>query len=154
MEKYITQLKDEEIEAFFIVNGYKLCKDLTTDDGEALPAIERCDEIIMVRAQQEEKNDIDTQLAYHLAKTHPGFMSFALLASAMSGYSRNIDIIHFSDYYLSKFCLYPEDEHESERLCSAYVNWLNSKFPTYRNDYQLYWEKFSESHTSEQDNTL
>ena len=153
MEKYITQLTNDEIEAFFLVNGYKLCKDLTTDDGEPLDAIERSDDVVMVRAKQIEKDKINAQLAYHLAKAHPGFMSMFMLSALGGGYSTNIDLIHFSDFYLSKFCIYPEDEKESEKLCTSYIQWMNSKFPTYKADFNAYCDKLL-AESPEEETTL
>ena len=153
MEKYITQLTDEEIEAFFLVNGYKLCKELTTDDGEPLEAIERSDEVIFVRAKQIQREAIDAQLAYHLAKKHPGFMSLFMLSSLGGGYSTNIDFIHFSDFYMSKFCVYHDDEKESEKLCTSYIQWMNKKFPTYKADFNAYCDKL-QAEIAEEDKTL
>jgi len=132
-----------------LVNGYKLCNDLRTNKGEPISAIERNDEIVFVRAQQEEKNPIDPQLAYKLAKTHPGFMSFQMLTTINKGYSTNIDLIHFSDFFLSKLCLSQKDVTESERLCSAYIQYMSKKFPTYKSDYIKFYNQ-SQSKTEEE----
>ncbi len=159
MEKYITQLTNDEIEAFFLVNGYKLCKDLTTDDGEPLDAIERSDDAVMVRAKQIEKDTIIDQVdntssdtKFDKNKSHLFAIIYAM--SALGGeYSTNIDLIHFSDFYLSKFCFYPEDEKESEKLCTSYIQWMNSKFPTYKADFNAYCDKLL-AESPEEETTL
>ena len=153
MQKYIPQLTDEAVEEFFEANGYRLCKDLTDDDGLPIDAIERSDEVIFARVQQKEKNEIDAQLAYYLAKKHPGFMALSMLASTRSGYGRNIDLVHFSDFYLSKFCITREDEKSSEELCTYYIQYMAQKFPTYKADFIAYCETLPDDEM-EEDNTL
>jgi hypothetical protein len=153
MQKYIPQLTDEAVEEFFEANGYRLCKDLTDDDGLPIDAIERSDEVIFARVQQKERNEIDAQLAYYLAKKHPGFMALSMLASTRSGYGRNIDLVHFSDFYLSKFCITREDEKSSEELCTSYIQYMAQKFPTYKADFIAYCETLPDDEM-EEDNTL
>lgn len=153
MEKYITQLTDENIEEFFEANGYRLCKELTDDDGLPIDAIERSDEIIFARVQQKEKDKIDSQLAYYLAKKHPGFLTLSMLASTRSGFGRNIDLVHFSDYFMSKFCITKEDEKSSEELCTSYIQYMINKFPTYKADFIAYCDTLPDDEM-EEDNTL
>ena len=153
MEKYITQLTDEDIKTFFDKNGYRLCEELTDDDGLPIDAIERSDKVIFARVQQKKPNEIDAQLAYYLAKKHPGFMALSMLASTRSGYGRNIDLVHFSDYFMSKFCITREDEKSSEELCSSYIQYMANKFPTYKADFLAYCETLPDDEM-EEDNTL
>lgn len=140
MAKYINRLTNEEIEEFFNNNGYALTKDLTDDNGLPIDAIERGEETIFVRAKQLKREEIDTQLAYYLIKKNPNFMALSTLASLHSGYARNIDLIHFSDYFLSKFCITKEEEKESEELCTSYLKYMVHKFPTYKRDFLAYCE--------------
>ena len=140
MSKYINRLTDEEIEEFFNNNGYKLVKDLTDDDDFPIDAIERDDDNIFVRAQQTKKDDIDIEIANLLIQKMPGFMTLSALASMHSGYGRNIDLIHFSDFFMSKFCILEEDKISSEELCNSYIKFMIEKFPSYKNDLIEYCE--------------
>ena len=153
MQKYIPHLTDEDIEEFFGANGYRLCKELTDDDGMPIDAIERSDEVIFARVQQEKVDEIDSQLAYYLAKKHPGFLTLSMLASTRSGFGRNIDLVHFSDYFMSKFCITREDEKSSEELCTSYIKYMANKFPTYKADFIAYCETLPDEEM-EEDNTL
>lgn len=143
MEKYITQLNNNDIETFFNNNGYTLCDSLTDHDGNKIPSIERYDNLIVIRAQHLNKNNIDSDLAYYLTKKHPGFLTLSMLASTKSAYSRNIDLIHFSDYHMAKFSITTEDEKDSDNLCSAYYQYMIEKFPTYKADLLSFFEKES-----------
>ncbi len=138
MSKYINRLTDEEIENFFNDNGYALVKDLTDDDGFTIDAIERGDNDIFVRAQKTKKDDIDIEIENLLIQKMPGFMALSALASMHSGYGRNIDLIYFSDYFLSKFCITQGDKDSSEELCNSYIRYMIEKFPTYKNDFIEY----------------
>ena len=64
--------------------------------------------------------------------------ALSAIASMRSGYGRNMELIHFSDFFMSKFCITEEDEKESEELCSAYISFMDKKFPTYRDDLYAY----------------
>lgn len=152
MEKYITQLTNDEIEAFFLMNGYKLHNDLKTKHRENVKSIERSDQIIFVRAKKIEQESIDIQLAYQLSKHHPGFMSLHTLSSLNEGFCRNIDFIHFSDFHMAKSCIYPEDKKESDMLCRSYIDYMSKKFPTYQTDYNNYIKSLH--YETEQENLL
>ena len=153
MGKYIKRLSNKEIEEFFIANGYQLCKDLKDKNGNPLEAIERSDDVIFVRARQSHENEIDTGLAYSLAKEHPGFLSFAILASLNSGFSRNIDLIQISDFHLAKFDIFPEDSKSSDELYTAYVQYMASRFHTYKEDFIAHYDSLPKDNM-EEDNTL
>ena len=140
MSKYINRLTDEEIEKFFNNNGYAFVKDLTDDDGFPIDAIERDDDNIFVRAQKTKKDDIDIEIENLLIQKMSSFMALSTLASIHSGYGRNVDLIHFSDYFMSKFCISEEDKEASEELCYSYIKFMIEKFPTYKNDLIKYCE--------------
>ena len=154
-EGYVTEIgldANNEIIGYKYVNLGKMMENIKKG-MEPLEAIERSDEVIFVRAKQIQREAIDTQLAYHLAKKHPGFMSLFMLSSLGGGYSTNIDFIHFSDFYMSKFCVYHDDEKESEKLCTSYIQWMNKKFPTYKADFNAYCDKL-QAEIAEEDKTL
>ena len=48
----------------------------------------------------------------------------------------------FSDFYVSKLCIFDEDIEESQKLNEAYVNFLYNRFAQagYKNDYDNYYE--------------
>lgn len=146
MSKYINYLTDDEIESFFNANGYELVKDLTDDDGNIIDAIERSEENIFIRAQK--SNNIDDKLKNILLQKSPELMAINVLASMRSAYGRNIDLIYFSDYYMSKFCITEEDEKESQQLCTAFIKYMAQKFPTYKTDFIDYCDTLS-NETSE-----
>ena len=134
MSKYINQLTDEEIEKFFNDNGYELTKGLTDREGFPIDAIERGDEDIFIRAQKMQIDETEAALNEYLMKKAPHIAALSAIASMRSGYGRNLELIHFSDYFMSKFCITEEDKQESEELCHAYISFMDDKFPTYRAD--------------------
>ena len=134
MAKYINQLTDNEIEKFFNNNGYELTKDLTDSDGLPIDAIERGEEDIFVRAQKTHRDEAEIELENYLMKKAPGLMALSAIASMRSGYGRNIELIYFSDYFMSKFCITEEDKKSSEELCSSYIGFMAQRFPTYKQD--------------------
>ncbi len=142
MSKYISRLTDEDIETFFNDNGFQLVKDLTDDNVCPIDAIERGDENIYVRVQQINRNQIDIELEKFLIQKSPSLMSLSSLASMRSCYGRNLDLIYFSDYFLSKFCINSVDNKLSEELCSAYIKFMIEKFPTYKKDFIEYCDSF------------
>lgn len=144
MSKYINNLTNDEIEEFFNLNGYELTKDLTDDDGFPIDSIERDEDNIFIRAQKTQKDEIETELKSFLAKKKKGLLLLSALASLNNGYSRNIDLIYFSDFYMSKFCITEEDKTESELLCSNYIKYMVQKFPTYKNDFLEYCNSLNE----------
>jgi len=147
MQKYITKLTNEEIEQFFMANGYALCNNLTTNDDEPLPAIERDDEMVFVRAQNIKAIENNEDLKDFISAKYPAILSIPFLAGIQDTYNNNIDIIHFNDFYLSKLSIFPfdlsdEDEQSSEdALYSAYVKFMDKKFPTYKEDFLKYCEQ-------------
>ena len=145
MSKYINKLTNEEIESFFNVNGYNLIKDLEDDDGLIIDAIERDDENIFVRAQQIQIDKIDIEFENYLIQKSPNFAALSALISMHSGYGRNIELIHFSDYFLSKFCITPEDKESSEELYNSYIRYMIEKFPTYKNDLIEYYKSLPDN---------
>ena len=133
MSKYIQYLTDNEIKNFFNANGYELVKNLTDDDGKIIDAIERSEDHVFIRAQR--KNNLDDTLKNLFIKKSPELMAINVLASTRSAYGGNIDLIYFSDYYMSKFCITEEDEKESQQLCTAFIKYMAQKFPTYKSDF-------------------
>ena len=138
MAEYINQLTDEEIEKFFNDNGYELTKGLTDREGFPIDAIERGDEDIFVRAQKIQIDETEAMLNSYLMQKAPHIAALSAIASMRSGYGRNMELIHFSDFFMSKLCITEEDEKESEELCSAYISFMDKKFPTYRDDLYAY----------------
>ena len=112
MAKYINQLTDTEIEKFFNDNGYALVKDLTDPNGEPIDAIDRGEEDIFVRAQKMEIDETEAALNAYIAQKAPHIAALSAIASMRSGYGSNIDLIHFSDYFMSKFCITKQDEED------------------------------------------
>ncbi len=153
MSKYINQLTDEEIEKFFNDNGYELTKDLTDPDGLPIDAIERGEDSIFVRAQKMQIDETEAALNAYLAQKAPHIAALSAIASMRSGYGRNIDLIYFSDYYMSKFCITDEDKQDSENLCHSYISFMDDKFPEYRADLIKYCDSLEEeSEQQSQDN--
>ena len=150
MSKYINQLTDTEIEEFFYNNGYALTKDLKDPEGFPIDAIERGDEDIFVRAQKLQRDETEIAIENYLIQKAPHIAALSAIASMRSGYGRNIDLIHFSDYFMSKFCITETDKEESEVLCSSYLKFMNQKFPTYRDDLIEYCDSLQEEETKEQ----
>lgn len=140
MSKYINQLTDEEIEEFFKNNGYELVKDLTDHDGFPIDAIDRGEDNIFVRARQIQKDEIDAELKSYLLQKSPGFLALYALTSIHSGFRSDVELIHFTDFFMSKFCITEDDEKSSEILLSSYLNHMAQKFPTYKNDLIEYCE--------------
>ena len=134
MSKYIKHLTDDEIEKFFSDNGYELTKDLTDPDGNPIDAIERGEEDIFIRAHKAQKDEAQQELEAYLMRKAPHIAALTAIASIRSGYGRNIDLIYFSDYYMSKFCITEDDKKESEELYSSYVDYMVQRFPTYKAD--------------------
>ena len=139
MSKYINQLSDFEIENFFNENGYELIKNLTDKNGILLSPIERSEDNIFVRVKQSNDNT-DTTLSNPVIKKSSSLMALSTLAAMHGVYGSKIDLIFFSDYYLSKFCITKEDEATSDALCEAYVKYMAQKFPSYKNDFLAYCE--------------
>ena len=137
MSKYINQLSDCEIENFFNANGYDLIKNRTDKNGIPLCAIERSEDNIFVRVKQS-NNNTDIDLDNPLIKKSSTLMALSTLAAMHGVYGNKIDLIFFSDYYLSKFCITPEDETTSEELCNAYIKYMATKFPSYKNDFLIH----------------
>ena len=144
MSKYIIKLTDEEIEEFFNNNGYELTKDLIDDNGMPIDAIEREDSSIFVRVRNIDKNNLDKKLNKLFIQASPQIMAMATLASSRSGYGRNIDIVYFADYFMSKFCITEEDRKSSKQLCTAYIKYMAQKFPTYKTDFYNYCKSLPE----------
>ena len=151
MTKYINKLTDKEIEEFFNTNGYALVKDLTDDDGLPIDAIERGDDSIFVRVQQLRRDDIDIEFEKLLMQKAPGLMALSTLASMHSSYGRNIDLVYFSDYFMSKFCITEEDKNSSQELYTSYVRYMAQKFPTYKADFLEHCDTLSKDKPQAQD---
>ena len=147
MSKYINQLTDEEIEEFFNQNGYELTKDLKDPEGFPIDAIERGDDDIFVRAQKMQIDETTAALNSYLAKKAPHIAALSAIASMRSGYGRNMDLIHFSDFFMSKFCITEEDEKDSEKLCHSYIKYMDQRFPTYRQDLSDYCDSLEDDKT-------
>ena len=138
MSKYINQLTDEEIEKFFKNNGYELVKDLTDHNGFPIDAIDRGEDNIFVRARKLEIDQFDAELKSYLMQKSPGFFALYAITSMHSGFRSDIELIHFTDFFMSKFCITEEDEASSEVLLSSYLNYMAQKFPTYVEDLNEY----------------
>ena len=134
MAKYINRLTDEEIQFFLNHNGYKLETDLTDSDGYPIDAIDRGPDDIIVRVKQINPNPIFNEFQKYLIKKAPNLAMMSAFATMNSCYGSNIDLIHISDYHLSKFCILPEDKEASEELCTSYFKYMIQKFPTYKQD--------------------
>ncbi len=147
MSKYINELTDEEIEKFFNDNGYELTKDLKDPDGLPIDAIERGEDSIFVRAQKMQIDETEAALNAYLAQKAPHIAALSAIASMRSGYGRNIDLIHFSDYFMSKFCITEEDKQDSEKLCHSYISFMDDKFPEYRADLIAYCDSLEDEET-------
>ena len=151
MAKYINLLTDKEIECFFNNNGYKLIKDLYDSEGFPIRAIERTDDNIFVRAQQIDKSNLETEIEELLTQNAPMFRALSMLASMRSAYGRNIDLIHFSDYFMSKICILDEDQKASEELCNSYIEYMIEKFPNYKKDLIEYCNSLPDDESDNED---
>ena len=138
MTKYLNKLSNEDITIFLDNNNYALVSHLKDQHGQAFPAIERSDERIFVRCKKKEIPEqqlIDTEVAYYLMKKHPGFMSLSMMLS--SQYGSDIEMLVFSDFEVSKLCIFDDDVEEYISLNKAYAKFMNEKFPnsSYMDDY-------------------
>ena len=77
----------------------------------------------------------------------PQLMALSILASSHSAYGRNIHLIQFSDFFMSKFCITEEDEKSSEELCLSYIKYMIKKFPNYKSDLTSYFNSLPEEET-------
>jgi len=142
MAKYIDKISNEELIQFLEDNNYMIITHLKDQNGDTFPAIERSEDRAFVRCKKinDDQKQFDTEVAYHLMKKHPGFL---MLSQMLSGqYSSNIEMLVFSDFYVSKLCIFDEDIEENQKLNEAYVNFLYNKFAQagYKNDYDNYYE--------------
>ena len=145
MAKYVNNLTDEEIENFLKSNGYDLAKNLTDNDGATIDAIERSDSSIFVRARQIENEDFKNKLENLLLEKSPHMMAILTLASQRSAYNNKIDLIHITDYFLTKFIIFPENLESSKELCTAYIKFMMEKFPTYKDDFGSYCDSLKDN---------
>ncbi|MBE7074084.1 MAG: hypothetical protein E7379_03230 [Clostridiales bacterium] len=153
MSKYIKKLSNEEIEIFFNNNGYKLAKDITDDNDLPIDSIERDDDSIFVRTQQMNDNEIDLHLNSISSKKYAGILALTTLFSMHAPYSRDIHLFHITDYFLSKFCIFPEDSEIGKTLLTSYFKFMIDKFPTYKKDLEEYVESLPDDE-SESENTI
>ena len=142
MSKYTKLLSDDEIENFFYDNGYELVKNLTDDDGKPINAIERSEDNIFIRAKK--TSDLDSEFIKSITQKSPELMALSTLASSRSAYGRNIDLIYFSDYYMSKFCITEDDTVDSQKLCTNYIKFMVQRFPTFKADFINYCDSLKE----------
>ncbi len=150
MSKYIHQLTNNEIEEFFKKSGYELVKDLTDSDGLPIDAIERSNDDFFARVRKIKRDELDIKFENILMQKSPGFLALSALASLHSAYGNNIDLVHFSDFFMTKFCITEEDETDSQELCMAYIKHMDQKFPTYRADLEKYCESLPDDESIEE----
>lgn len=149
MSKYINQLTDEELETFLKNNGYELAKDLTDHEGELIPAIDRDEENILIRARRLEQDELDAELKAYFLQKSPGLLTLFALTSMHGIFGNNVELIHCTDYSMSKFCITEDDEKTSEVLFSSYINYMSQKFPNYKEDIIEYYDNLPDDNEND-----
>ncbi len=135
MSKYIPKLTMLDVQNLLEQNGYKLATDILDNQGEKIPAIERDENAIFVRAYAPE-DPVDTVLAYELAKKHPGFMSMAMIASLAGGFSHHVSLILLKDFEANLMFVSDYEEKAAMKLHESYIHFMDNKFPgEFRKDY-------------------
>ena len=153
MSKYINQLTDEEIEEFLNNNGYELVKGLKNHSGEAIPAIDRYEEGMFVRARKI-PDELDQEIKSILLQKSPGLMALYALTAIHGGLGMDMDLIHITDFYMFKFCITEEEEKESDELCRSYIRYMADRFPTYVADFSDYCNSLPDDELENEDHAL
>lgn len=144
MSKYINKrITDEELTKFLEDNGYMLVCNIKDADGVPFPAIDRSPDRAFVRCKMIKEpayKQFESDVAYYLMKNHPGFLTIPLMLSGQ--YSSNIEMLVFSDFNVSKLCVFDRDMDEEDKLNYEYVHFMYNKFgEEYKNDYNNYYEE-------------
>lgn len=147
MSRYINKISNRETENFLKQNNYTLANNLINDEGNPIPAIERDEESIFVRAIKQQANSEFENLSFISNK----IMLIPLLISTYNSFNNNIDLIYFSDYDVSKLSdTIFNDEKDSQNLFEQFIEFMRQKFPTYENDCYNYYKQSKSEPEKEQ----
>lgn len=151
--KYISQVSNQEIEQIIKNSNYELVTDIVDKNGEKVPAIERLNGSILVRAiDSKAKKQIDETFGDLLAKLSGKFLSYMSLVS----YHK---IIIFRDFSVDVYSgnLKEETSSNEQDLFDDYISFMLDKFKNknYKNALLAHYEKEKKNtNNNSKENTL
>ena len=151
--KYISQVSNQEIEQIIKNSNYELVTDIVDKNGEKVPAIERLDSSILVRAiDSKAKKQIDETFGDLPAKLSGKFLSYMSLVS----YHK---IIIFRDFSVDVYSenLKEETSSNEQDLFDDYISFMLDKFKNknYKNALLAHYEKEKKNtNNNTKENTL
>lgn len=151
--KYISQVSIKEIEQIIKNSNYELLTDIVDKNGEKVPAIERLNSSILVRAiDSKAKKQIDETFGDLLAKLSGKFLSYMSLVS----YHK---IIIFRDFTVDVYSgnLKEETPSNEQDLFDDYISFMLDKFKNknYKNALLAHYKKEKKNtNNNSKENTL
>ncbi|MBE7082386.1 MAG: hypothetical protein E7378_01720 [Clostridiales bacterium] len=121
--EHFKKLTEEDIEKILNLNNMALARDVKSNDGELLPAVERLKNMIVCRVKKQ--GDPLTKLI----RQHPlALQLIGMVSTTLGPYSSNSLVI------IEKDCMYEfagQDKQAAIKLNKTYLAYMKNKFPDF-----------------------